>query len=243
MRLVSLTCSNTELLAALGLTDQLVGVDSHSDLPEVAHLPRLGPDLDIDLARLEALRPDLVLSSLSVPGMERVVAGIEARGLPQRVLDPISWADVLDNLRQVGGELGVSARAEQVISDLEAEVASLRRTFARPPRVAVEWWPRPVIVAGRDSWISDMLRELGAQNAFGHLEVRSRPVTLEELEVADPDLLVVSWCGVRKLRPEVARARGLRARVAAIPEAGLGRPGPRLIEGYRALAAALSPFA
>ncbi len=84
MRIVSLACSNTEIVHALGCADLLVGVDDHSDFPEalVSSLPRLGPDLDPDLDRVAALRPDLVLATLTVPGHERVVEGLEARGMP-----------------------------------------------------------------------------------------------------------------------------------------------------------------
>lgn len=244
MRLASLACSNTELLVALGLHSHLVAVDDFSDAPEAAGVPRVGPDLGIDVAALAARRPDLVLSSLSVPGMERVVEAVGAAGLPQLVLDPTSWPQVLADLRTVGARLGVPERAEAAVAALRAEVEGLRRARARPPRVpfrvAVEWWPRPVIVAGARSWITGMLADLGAVNAFADRDVRSTPITLDELRAARPDLLVISWCGAKKLRPEVAEARGLGVPVAAIPESGLGRPGPRLIEGYRALAAALS---
>lgn len=89
MRIVSLTASNTEIVWVLGCLDQLVGVDDHSDFPaEVSCIPRVGPDLQVNLDKVETLKPDLVLSSLSVPGMERVVEGLERRGIPQVLLDP-----------------------------------------------------------------------------------------------------------------------------------------------------------
>ncbi len=89
MRLVSLCPSNTEIACGLGLGPQLVGVDDWSDWPpEVAGKPRVGSDLTADLDRVAALSPDLVLASLSVPGMERNVAGLAARNLPHIVLDP-----------------------------------------------------------------------------------------------------------------------------------------------------------
>ena len=61
MRVVSLTCSNTEIVCALGCADALVGVDNHSDFPEdvVSRLPRVGPDLGIDPEAVSALEPDL----------------------------------------------------------------------------------------------------------------------------------------------------------------------------------------
>lgn len=77
MRIVSLAPSNTEIVQALGLMEHLAGVDDWPDWPpSVQSLPKVGPDLSIDLDRVEALRPDLVLASLSVPGMEKNVDGL-----------------------------------------------------------------------------------------------------------------------------------------------------------------------
>ncbi|MFU8877439.1 MAG: ABC transporter substrate-binding protein, partial [Wenzhouxiangellaceae bacterium] len=87
MRIITHTCSNTEIVCALGRADWLVGVDDHSDHPPevVAGLPRIGPDLDIDIDRILALKPDLVITSLTVPGHEHCVARIRAAGLPHLV--------------------------------------------------------------------------------------------------------------------------------------------------------------
>ncbi len=242
MRLASLACSNTDLLAALGLAGQLIAVDRFSDAPGAAHAARLGPDLNIDVAALRALKPDLVLSSLSVPGMQKVVAEVERAGLRQLVLDPESWDDVLGDILTVGETLGVRGEARQLVAAMRAEAAALHRPFARSPRVSVEWWPRPVIVAGGRSWVTDMLKLLGAGNAFGELDARSAPLELRAWRDARPDLAVVLWCGVGKLRPEVVHKREADVPVVCIPESGLGRPGPRLVEGLRALSAALSNF-
>src|SRR5688572_467497 len=112
MRVVSLACSNTEIVCALGLGHTLVGVDDHSDHPPevVEPLPRLGPDLSIDVDRVLALRPDVVLASLTLPGHERVVERIAAAGLPHVAPDPQSLADVYRDIRDIGALLGVPSR-------------------------------------------------------------------------------------------------------------------------------------
>ncbi|MER3451621.1 MAG: cobalamin-binding protein [Thermus sp.] len=248
MRLVSLTASNTEILWALGALDGLVGVDDHSDFPEeVRRLPKVGPDLNVDLDRVEALRPDLVLASLSVPGMERVVEGLKRRGIPHLVLDPESLEDVFQGILTVAEALGLPHRGHQVVGAMRYTMAQARRglpRFPKPPRILVEWWPKPVIAAGQKSWVTGMLAFLGAENALQDA-VRSRPLSERELEALAPEVWVLSWCGAKRLRPEVALRRPLRVpaleagRVYPIPEAYLGRPGPRLAEGVRRLADAL----
>lgn len=239
LRVASLTSSNSDLLAALGAAGWAVAADSYSDAPGLDAARRVGPDLNIDVAAVVAARPDLVLASLSVPGMERVVAGVQAAGLNVMVLDPVTVGDVLDDMRVVARALGLGARGEALAHAFQADLAAQRGTWTRAPRVLVEWWPRPIIAATRESWVTELLACLGAENALGHLEGRSRPLTLEEVRAARPDLIVCSWCGVKKLRPEVIEARGLGMPVACVPESGLGRPGPRLLEGARALRAAL----
>ncbi|MFC4636942.1 helical backbone metal receptor [Deinococcus hohokamensis] len=238
-RLASLTSSNSDILAALGVAGWVVAADSHSDAPGLQEARRVGPDLNIDVAAVAATRPDLVLASLSVPGMERVVAELHEVGLPTLVLDPVSVTDTLADVRAVGAAIGMAEQGARLAQALERQLTALRGDFSRPPRVLVEWWPRPIIAATRESWVTDLLALLGAENALAGLDGRSRPLTLDEVRAARPDLIVCSWCGAKKLRPEVIEARGLGVPVVAIHESGLGRPGPRLLEGAVALRAAL----
>jgi iron complex transport system substrate-binding protein len=247
MRVVSLTCSNTEITCALGCADQLVGVDQHSDFPEdvVQKLPRVGPDLGIDVERVAALRPDLVLASLTVPGHERIVAALEAAGLPFVAPEPISLSDVYRDIRLIASRLGVAERAEKLIHTMQSEIESGSNASARRPRVLVEWWPKPVIAPGHDSWVNQLLHAAGGENPLEDRAVKSQPLSDEEVCALAPDAIVISWCGVRpdKYRPDVVYRRAswrelpaLRERrVYCVPEAYLGRPGPRLVEGFRAL--------
>lgn len=244
MRVVALTCSNTEIVCALGCGDQLVGVDDHSDYPleVIGALPRVGPDLTIDVEKVRALEPDLVLASLTVPGHERVVERLERAQLRYLALEPIVLSDVYENVRVIARELGVPDRAERLIAAMRAELAPASELG---PSVLIEWWPKPVIVPGERSWLNDVLASAGARNPFATRACKSTPITDEEALAADPDAIVIAWCGVRleKYRPDVVYRRpawqGLRAlrerRVYCVPEAHLGRPGPRLVEGARDL--------
>ena len=260
MRIVSLAPSNTEIAFALGLGPHVVGVDDHSDYPpEVAGLPRVGPDLTVDMDRVEALRPDLVLASLSVPGMERNVEALQRRAIPHLVLNPQRWTGVLESIRQVGRATGREAEAERLVTGLAARAEAVRVRMARavdrrggPWRLFLEWWPRPLITPGRLSWFTDMAELAGGENIFADLAVPSTPVAPEQVVARDPDVLLLCWCGTlqRRMNPATVAARpgwkGLRAvragRVVPLPEALFGRPGPRLVEGLELLARILQGF-
>jgi iron complex transport system substrate-binding protein len=253
MRLVTLTCSNTEIVAALGMGHDIVGVDDHSDFPDdlVSRAARVGPDLGVDPAKVAALKPDLVLASLTVPGHERVVDRLLAAGLPVRVYAPVSVEDVLLNIREIAEVLGVSDRGEALAGRMRAALTPSPAVEPRP-RILVEWWPKPVIVPGHFSWVHQLLELAGAENPLGQRDVTSAPITDDEARELRPDAVVISWCGVRleKYRPDVVYRRpawrdlpALRnGRVYSISEALLGRPGPRIVEGYRALREIVEAF-
>jgi iron complex transport system substrate-binding protein len=281
MRIVSLACSNTEIVDALGCSDLLVGVDSHSDYPAgvVDRLPRLGPDLEIDIAAVAALKPDLVLATLTVPGHETVIEGLEAAGIPFIAPSPESLDDVYANIREIARLLGVEARGEEVVRRMQSELgpsrenaearcvpgldsgprpgsaspstsgsASTREGAREPtpsPSLLVQWWPKPVISPGKESWTTDVIHAAGGRNPIGTEAIKSRPIEDDEVVALAPDAIVISWCGIdpEKYRPDVIYGKKMwkdvpavrNGRVFCVPEAYLGRPGPRLVEGMLAL--------
>ncbi len=249
MRIVSLACSNTEIVHALGCGHLLVGVDEHSDWPPelVAPLPTVGPDLEIDVEKVASLEPDLVLATLTVPGHENVVARLERAGLPYIAPEPVSIEDVYRDIRQIAGLLEVPARGERLVGEMATELGEGAPPDPEPdaPSVLIQWWPKPVIAPGRLSWAHEALLRAGGRNPLGGESVKSRPLTNQEVVDMAPDAIVLSWCGVHpdKYRPEVVLENADFARVPAVRngqvhcvgEPFLGRPGPRLVKGVRAL--------
>lgn len=248
MRVVTLACSNTEIVCALGCAPYLVGTDDHSDFPPdvVAKLPRVGPDLTPSMAAIAALDPDLVIASLTVPGHEKVVEALHAAKLPFVAFEPTGIDDVYQDIHDIAGHLGVAQRGEQLVTSLRRDLAPLAPVRPhRPPSIAVQWWPKPVILPGRQSWVHDLLQRAGATHPLSGEEVKSRPMDDDELRRLAPDAIVMSWCGVRveKYRPDVVLGNPAwqelpairQRRVFAISEAYLGRPSPLLAEGLKAL--------
>jgi len=252
MRVFSHTCSNTEIVCALGAGSCLVGVDADSDYPPdlVSALPKPGRDLDLDTSMVADLAPDLVLTSLTVPGHERIVAELEALGLRTLTIDPLSLEDVYASIATIAAALGIEQRGADLIAQMRDQMPPVAAGTQRP-RIAVEWWPKPVIVPARQSWVSDIIELAGGCNPWADAEAKS--VTVDHTEVArQADAVVMSWCGVplEKYRADVVLRRQearhwpalVHGRVHAISEAYLGRPGPRLVHGYAELRKIISTF-
>ncbi|WP_376695256.1 cobalamin-binding protein [Wenzhouxiangella sp. EGI_FJ10305] len=246
MKIVSHTCSNTEIVCALGRADWLVGVDDHSDYPPevVERLPRIGPDLGVDVEKILALEPDLVITSLTVPGHEHCLERMEKAGLPLLVTRPHSLADVVADIRRIGEAIDARHRAEELAAQFEAALASDPPAHDPIP-ILVEWWPKPVIVPGKHSWVNEMLALAGGINPWHDRDAESLEVDTDMARAASPEAVVMSWCGVdeAKYRPHVVRRREgwsdipaiANERIFPISEAWLGRPGPRLIDGIKKL--------
>ena len=245
MRIVSHTCSNTEILCALGLADQLVGVDEHSDYPVdvVKDLPRIGPDLTVDVDRIQALKPDLVVTSLTLPGHEQGLERMRQAGLPLLVLEPKTLDDVPRDIQTIADAVDVSQRGQELAQQFQAAMVPQQLDWR--PNLLVEWWPKPVIVPGRDSWVTAMIELAGGRNPWRDNPVKSEPVDDDEVLRVRPDAVVISWCGVpfAKYRPDVVHRRESwaetpalqRDQVYCVSEEHLGRPGPRLLEGLAQL--------
>jgi iron complex transport system substrate-binding protein len=249
MQVVSLCPSNTEIMEYLGLTSLLVGVDDYSDWPaSITSLPRLGPDLSIDMDLVEKLKPDLVLASLSVPGMERNVQALKERGIPHIILNPQSLHDIELDLERTGRALNKPERgkeaARQFRSRLEAVKARSLNSKVKP-NLYWEWWPKPIFTPGKYNWLTEISQAAGAINVFGEIELASVQTDWEDVVLRKPDFICLAWVGVRKdrvqksvvqKRPGFARLKlANNERILILEEELYCRPSPRLLDGLEKL--------
>lgn len=252
MRLISICPSNTELLAYLGLTKQIIAVDDFSNWPEeINHLPRLGPDLHIDMDKLEALQPDLVIASLSVPGMERNVEQLQKRNIPHIVLNPQSLCDIYEDLLLVGKKTNCLEKAKKVAEKFKTEITGLKEANKNSNKGQIywEWWPKPIFTPGRTNWLTEVSEIVGGANCFDNYNQASVQTTWQEVVEKNPDHICMVWVGVKeeKMNVNIIKKREQAYELTAVKndhiyileESLFCRPSPRLLDGIRKLATIL----
>ena len=132
MKIISICPSNTELCAYLGIEDQLIAIDDYSDWPDsIQALPRVGPDLSINLDLVQELEPDLVLASLSVPGMEKNIEGLEERGIPHLTFNPQSLEDIANDLLTLGSAVGLQIKQRFRLLNFEQPFYIIKRLLKK----------------------------------------------------------------------------------------------------------------
>ncbi|QJD84939.1 ABC transporter substrate-binding protein [Cohnella herbarum] len=255
MRIASLCPSNTELLAFMGLTSSIVGVDKYSDWPPaIGALPRLGSDMDIDIEALEALKPDLIVASLTVPGMEKNIERLKDRNLPYIILNPKSLEDIANNMLVVGEATNTLKQATAAASKYRQvleQYAELSRKVGHKPSLYWEWWPKPVFTPGGGNWLTEISELAGARNVFADDPRASVKTEPEDVLSRIPDYILLAWVGVKaqQVKPESVKKREGWSRLDAVQQGRIHvmeeplycRPSPRLIVGLQKLAAFLHP--
>lgn len=249
MRVISICPSNTELLEFLGLTHLLVGVDDFSDWPDsVTKLPKLGPDLSIHMDLVEALEPDLVLASLSVPGMEKNVDELMKRGIPHIVLNPQSLSDIEQDLMITASRIGVPEQGQEAAAQFRKRLENIKQqssSIKHRPRLYWEWWPKPMFTPGKINWLTEISEAAGAVNIFHDVELASVLTDWEDVIKRQPDYICLAWVGVRKKmvqksvvtkRPGYEKLMNISEKQIFILEEELYcRPSPRLLDGLEKL--------
>ena len=239
-RVVTLAPHLTELVNAAGGAASLVAADSASDYPSaVSDLPRIGDASGLDLERIVALRPDLVLGWQS-GNKPSDIARLRQLGLPIFLSEPRRLDDVARTLRMLGVMLGTASVAEQRAEAFEARLRTLRARAAglRPVSVFFEVWHQPLMTVNADHLISDVVALCGGYNALGALPALAPAVSLESVLAQDPEVIFAAGLPAGALA-SWGRFSGLRAvqrhQIFEIHSDSLTRATPRALDGAEQL--------
>ena len=243
MRIVTLMPSGTEVVAALGATDELVGVDEYSTYPpEVTKLPKVGSFLQPNQEAIVGLHPTFVI----VDDIHGSVAGaLEDRGLETIECDMHALPDVKTALKRIGARLGRQAQADVLVTQIDADLdAAAAAKPAKHPRVLAVIDREAgglgnLVAAGPGSWLDELIAVVGGDNVLAASGVRYPKIGLEEVLRAQPDIIIdVSYAA----RTEITSWDSLKVPAVAnhavhsLQDPFLQGPSPRVKAALDALA-------
>ncbi len=242
-RIVSLAPHVTEQLFAIGAGEKIVGAVDYSDYPEAAKsIPRVGGYSRLDLERILALKPDLIVgwhSGNSAQQLER----LEAMGFKVYRSEPRRLDDIAAGMKKLGELTGTEVLAREQAEQFRLRVEALRRVAAGKDKQTVFYqiWNRPLMTVNGEHLINEVIELCGGKNIFAELPVATPKVSAEAVIAANPQVIIAS--GMGRERPEWLdewrQWPQLRAveenRLYVINPSIIQRATPRLLQGAEAM--------
>jgi iron complex transport system substrate-binding protein len=254
-RVVSLAPSNTEILYAVGAGDQVIGRDLFSDYPAAAlEVQDIGGSMgEYDLEAIAALQPGLVLAGGINP--PELVAALEGLGLNVYFLpNPVTLEEMYANLETVAALTGRGSGAAALVESLQARAAAVDAAVASQEYVPTVYYeldasdPANPYTAGPGTFVDLLISRAGGLNIASELEGQWVAISMEQLLVADPAVILLGDAAYGETPEKVAARPGWDAlaavrngQVFAFDDNLVSRPGPRLVDGLEALAKLLHP--
>ncbi|HZP89432.1 MAG TPA: helical backbone metal receptor [Actinomycetota bacterium] len=253
-RIITFAPSATEIVFALGLGDRLVGVSGpYDDYPPAAkRIQEVGGagdfGVDPNIEKVVALRPDLFLT---IEGGDQWKARLRSLGVPVFTINSTSLDDTFHDIETVGRLTGAEDAARALVGRLRARDESIEARIAGQPPVSCffEVYYPPLTTVGPHTFIADLLRRAGCRSVSDRAKSDYPQWSVDDLVREAPEVyLVSSESGASAAA--VARRPGFdaiaavaRGNVRVIDSDLVSRPGPRIVDGLRALARALHPDA
>jgi iron complex transport system substrate-binding protein len=253
-RVVSLQPSITVTLRDLGMLERLVACTKYclDVVPELRDGARIiiHDSWNAKAEEILSTRADLVIASVpyQIESLAEIMkCGVPFLGLAPKCLDDV-YQDILHVARVVGlPEPGAAEkRGLELVERIENEIEDVRRQTAGLPKPLVycEEWGKPLILSQR--WVAELVEAAGGR-FFGE---PGKQTTEDQVAAANPDVIIAAWCGAGDRVPlekivarqgwELTRA-GRDGRVYCINDEFLNTPASTLLQGLRALAAAIHP--
>ncbi|MCM3603258.1 ABC transporter substrate-binding protein [Robertmurraya korlensis] len=251
--IISLIPSNTEIIYELGLGDKVVGLTTNDTYPEeTAEVEKVG-DFNIDVEKVIALNPDLVLAhESSATSSEAGFQQMRDAGIAVFIVnDAVNFEDVYDTIGIIGQLTGTTEAAEALTADMKAKIDEIKEkaaTVTEKKKVYIEISPSPDIYSvGKNTFMDVMLQTINAENATGDLDGWPS-IDQESILERNPDVIIATYnyiedpVGQLMAREGWADVSAIKNKqVVAVNPDLVNRPGPRVVEGVEELAKAVYP--
>jgi iron complex transport system substrate-binding protein len=248
-RVITLAPNLTEIVFAVGAGDRLVGNTTYCNFPaEANNVARVGDTLHPSLERIIALRPQVVLIS-TASQLEVFTHQLQSQNIAVVVTDPHNLDGVFQSIEQIGTMLDHDLEAKTLVQQLRSRTTAVELAVRGkvPVRVFYQVSGEPLYTAGRDAFVTDLMRRAGALSVTADVPGAWPRYSNESALAAKPDAIILPTGGsMGQANSSVADALRnspavLNGRVYKINDDLLSRPGPRAVQALEEMARALHP--
>jgi len=190
--LVALSPHLAELVYEAGADEKLVATVDYADFPQAAKtIPRVGSYNAWDYEKILALKPDVVLVWLSGSG-HASVEKLRQLGLKVYVSEPVALTDISETVRDIGRMAATDKVAENNAHHFEQAIYRLSSQYAKKRKVRYFYqvWSEPLISINGRQLISRLFELCGGENVFAHVPVLAPVISLEELLISNPEVIM-----------------------------------------------------
>lgn len=259
-RIVSLIPSGTEILFALGIGDEVVGVTKYCRYPPQAQdRPKVGGVLDTSFEAVARLEPDLCVIDITSESQIEILRKI---GCDVAAIETRSIDDILKSITKLGQVLGRERQAAEVTQELKNKIIAVKAKVAGRPQPTVlitflrpmgDGQIREVYIAGNHTFFNDLITIAGGVNAYQGSKVISSPVvTAEGILQMDPDIIIEAATELAEsgIKPEAIlkdwdMLSELKAyqnkQIHVLTQPYIGIPGPRVSQALEDIARLVHP--
>lgn len=248
-RIISLAPSITEILFALDSGKSLVGVTDYCDYPPEAKLkPKVGGIISPNFEKIAELNPEVII--MTFQGNDKWdYYQLTGMGYKVFVLNPKLIDGVFLSINHLSRITGAITRGSRLNNHLRQKYKKIleRRNECRGQKVGIAVNLEPLMFAGLDTYMNEMIVSLGCENPFSYSHMKYPIVSREQVINKDPDVIIVLDDAAKTLEevyqkfPEWKSLTASQRDQIVIVEADLfSRPGPRIFEGFEIFADILS---
>jgi iron complex transport system substrate-binding protein len=254
-RIVSLLPSNTEILFALDLGNRVAGVTQYDLYPAEAQEKTVIGGMTIDSISMEtvlALEPDLILAHDD--HQQPIIDALTDNGLTVFAVNSVDLADVYQAISWIGQIADVQPRAEALNQQIQADIAAITAGIEQVPpderpTVFYEVWAEPLMTAGPNSFIGEIITLAGGRNIFTDIAEDFPEISPEVVIARNPAVILSSQFNAENLTPEMLANRPGWSEIEAVKTGNIhflnddmiSRPGPRVALGLREVVNVLYP--
>ncbi|MEW6226666.1 MAG: ABC transporter substrate-binding protein [Bacillota bacterium] len=252
-RFISLAPSNTEILFALRLAQEVVGVTTFCNYPpEAKDKEKVGGFSDPNIEKIVSLKPDLVLATSM---HKKVVGELADLGINVMALDARSVQEVMNAIQLVARIAGKTDVADEVVGEMQKKIDLVKSAVKDIPegkRVKAFYlvWDEPIMTAGPNTLLHDLITLAGGVNIANDAGQQYPTYSLEVLVAKNPDVIMAPRIhGGGGLDPEKIKTKTgwnvisavKNNRIYLLEDDLVSRPGPRIVDGLLEVARALYP--